>query len=153
MYFDFILDIPAFFFLWVHTENKKLPDIFCIVRKNEFHPWKKFISLNSIHEKINFLTCIVTRCIMYFFMYEADWKHFFLAETFFHGGILFFFVCWAKCKTFFFFFALYMSLVTGQIEKEGVTHSKRPQARTWTLGCCSEDKACVHGMKLNLTSY
>lgn len=28
------------------------------------------------------------------------------------------------------FFALYMSLVTGQIEKEGVTHSKRPQART-----------------------
>lgn len=28
------------------------------------------------------------------------------------------------------FFGLYMSLVTGQIEREGVTHSKRPQART-----------------------
>ena len=35
--------------------------------------------------------------------------------------------------------------VTGW-ERGGVTHSKGPQARTWTLdGNCSEDKASVHG--------
>ena len=112
-----------------------------------FVSYKKWISLGSIHEKNNFLTCIVTSCKMYFFMHQADWKHF-------SWGNFIFFPTSSRVKNiFFFFFYLYMSLVTGQTEREGVTHSKRPQARTWTLGCCSEDKACVHGMKLNLASY
>lgn len=105
-----ILTLLSTFLLFFFSEFiliiKNFPTFFCLVRKNEFHPWKKFISLNSIHEKIYFLTCFVTRCIMYFFMYEADWKHFFLAETFFFMGIfLCVCVCWAECKTFGFFLA------------------------------------------------
>ena len=48
------------------------------------------------------------------------------------------------CVLFFvkYFSGLYME--TGW-ERGGVTSSKGPQARTWTWGCCSEDKASVHG--------
>ena len=32
------------------------------------------------------------------------------------------------------------------LERGGVTHSKGPQGRTQTQGCCIKDKASVHGM-------
>lgn len=88
---EFILKIKNFLTFFVSYE-----------KINFTHEKNVFYSTRYV-KKINVLTCIVTSCIMYFFMYEADWKHFFLAETFFHGGIFFFFVCWAECKTFFFF--------------------------------------------------
>ena len=69
-----------------------------------FVSYKKWISLGSIHEKNNFLTCIVTSCKMYFFMHQADWKHFFTAETFFMGEFYFFSHVEPSEKHFYFFF-------------------------------------------------
>lgn len=153
MYFDFTLDIPAFFFLWVHTNNKKLPDIFLSCTKKWISPMKKIYFTELDTWKNLFSNMFRDPLYNVLFHVWSRLKTFFLGWNFFFHGDFFVCVCVEPSAKHLGFFGLYMSLVTGQIEREGVTHSKRPQARTWTLGCCSEDKACVHGMKLNLTSY
>ena len=58
------------------------------------------------------------------------------------------------------FFCLYMALLTGKNEiwqetgweRRGVTRSKGHQARTWTRGFCSKDKASIHVHALVLGS-
>lgn len=150
-----ILTLLSTFLLFFFSEFiliiKNFPTFFCLVRKNEFHPWKKFISLNSIHEKIYFLTCFVTRCIMYFFMYEADWKHFFLAETFFFMGIfLCVCVCWAECKTFGFFWPLYVFSDRTDWERGSDTQQTapgqdlNPGLLQWGQSLCAWDETEPH---------